>query len=273
MCGQCTRLGHNCDYSPRLSFRDDTPRVVERMQEVSAIGSSIWDCPSINACIKRLEADVGIATSPAPTEASTGSVAVDDLPPFAQLVTDEDREKKAERSSPGTYHVVVNPDSFSHLPEYSDDPEIKRERLSPLRRGSVAASLASSFGRESAVEGVSVSGDPNIVVLPRFEDVARRGNGKDGKMPPSPTLTRIKTEDFEEAMADTEAEKDSVDERYFQQFRTVVWKQLVPAEIDHLDGMARSSAIILETEASFFPPVSHAFAPMNVTNVLSFIMR
>jgi Fungal Zn(2)-Cys(6) binuclear cluster domain len=44
VCGQCSRLGHNCDYSPRLSFRDDTPRVVERMQEVSIVGSSIWDC-------------------------------------------------------------------------------------------------------------------------------------------------------------------------------------------------------------------------------------
>lgn len=42
-CSQCTRLGHACDYSPRLSFRDDTPRVVERMQDVSTIGNSIWD--------------------------------------------------------------------------------------------------------------------------------------------------------------------------------------------------------------------------------------
>lgn len=44
ICGQCSRLGHLCDYSPRLSFRDDTPRVVERMQEVSIVGNSIWDC-------------------------------------------------------------------------------------------------------------------------------------------------------------------------------------------------------------------------------------
>src|SRR2546423_943477 len=42
-CVQCTRLGHTCDYSPRLSFRDDTPRVVERMQDVSTLGSSVWD--------------------------------------------------------------------------------------------------------------------------------------------------------------------------------------------------------------------------------------
>ena len=40
---QCSRLGHTCDYSPRLSFRDDTPRVVERMQEISTVGSSVWE--------------------------------------------------------------------------------------------------------------------------------------------------------------------------------------------------------------------------------------
>jgi hypothetical protein len=43
VCGQCDRLGHNCDYNPRLSFRDDTPRVVERMQDVTTIEQSIWD--------------------------------------------------------------------------------------------------------------------------------------------------------------------------------------------------------------------------------------
>ena len=166
---------------------------------------------------------------------------------------------------------MVNPDSFSHLPEYSEDPEIKLERLSPLRRGSIAASLASSFGRDSAVESVPVSGDPNIVVLPRFEDVARRGTGKDCKPPQSPTLTRIKTEDFDEAMADTETEI-SLDEKCLEQFRKVVWKQLVPAEIDHLDGMARSSAIVIESEAAFFPPVGYVPRSLRLSDIASSIM-
>lgn len=51
VCGQCSRLGHVCDYNPRLSFRDDTQRVVERMQEVSIIGSSIWDCMSVTSVV------------------------------------------------------------------------------------------------------------------------------------------------------------------------------------------------------------------------------
>jgi hypothetical protein len=32
-----------CDYNPRLAFRDDTSRVLERMQDVSTLGSSVWD--------------------------------------------------------------------------------------------------------------------------------------------------------------------------------------------------------------------------------------
>jgi Fungal Zn(2)-Cys(6) binuclear cluster domain len=43
-CGQCARLGHRCDYSPRLTFRDDTSRVVDRMTEVSVAGNAVWDC-------------------------------------------------------------------------------------------------------------------------------------------------------------------------------------------------------------------------------------
>ena len=250
MCGQCTRLGHNCDYIPRLSFRDDTQRVVERMQEVSIVGNSIWDCQS-SPIYTRIWLTIA-ATSPAPTEGSFDSGG-DDLPPFAQLATDEDREKKAVLSSPGTYHVVVNPDSFQHLPEYSDDPEIKKEKHVPLRRPSIATSLASSLGREAPSLNGPVPGDPNTVVLPKFEDVLRRTATKD-RSPPSPILSKIKTEESD--LANDVQEHESTDDRYLRQFRQVVWKQVVPAEIEHVDGMEHSSAAIMESEASFFPPVS-----------------
>lgn len=173
------------------------------------------------------------------------------MPPFASLINDEDREKKAERSNPGTYHVVVNPDSFQHMPEYSDDDIVKRERLSPLRRGSIAPSLASSYGKESSVESRSVPGDPNVIVLPRFEDVARRQTGKETS---SSTLRRVKTEE-EDNPPSPEPEQEPNEEKYIHQFRDVVWRQLVPAEIDQLDGMERSSSTIVETEAQYFPPV------------------
>lgn len=176
------------------------------------------------------------AHSPAPTDTSQGSLP-DDLPPFAQLLNDEERERKAERSSPGTYQVLVNPDSFAHLPEYSDDSDVRRDRLSPLRRPSLAPSLASSLGRES--EGVPLSNDPNIIVLPRFEDVARRVTSRDTV---SPTISRIKTED------------DTTDDRYMRQFKLKVWSQLVPADLGQIEA-EKSSANIFEHESRFFPPV------------------
>lgn len=43
ICGQCSRLNHTCDYVPRLAFRNDTPRVMERMQDVTVVGSGVWD--------------------------------------------------------------------------------------------------------------------------------------------------------------------------------------------------------------------------------------
>ncbi|KIW42503.1 uncharacterized protein PV06_06048 [Exophiala oligosperma] len=251
-CGQCSRLGHTCDYSPRLAFRDDTARVRERMQDITVVTNTIWD-----------------SNSPARTDTSAGSVQIDDLPPFATLTTDEDREKKAERSSPGTYNVVVNQDSFQHLPEYSDEPSIKRESVVPLRRASIAATHVNNSGRDVVVEGIPLAGDPNIVVLPRFEDMARRNtfsSSKDLRSPLSPFARHqfIKKEDsdeiaiVDEPMSMLEDGFDSQEEQYSQQFRHVVWKQLVPAELDQADGMMRSSVGLLETAARVFPPLQHA---------------
>ena len=39
----CSRLGHPCDYNPRLSFKDDTPRVIEKMAGVVGSGWPVWD--------------------------------------------------------------------------------------------------------------------------------------------------------------------------------------------------------------------------------------
>jgi hypothetical protein len=203
------------------------------------------------------------------TETSIGSVPLDDLPPFATLTTDEDRERKAERSSPGTYNVVVNQDSFQHLPEYNDDADLKRERLSPVRRGSLAPSLGSSLGRvETNGEGIPVPGDPNVVVLPRFEDMSRRGtfSTNTARSPISPSIRHalVKSEDLDEAVVTEEPVSMATsaqlrqEAKYFRQFRQVVWRQLVPAEPDAQDGMVRSSASILEATAAVYPPVSCA---------------
>lgn len=217
------------------------------------------------------------ATSVAPTDTCPVSNPIDDLPPFATLLTDEDRERKAETSSPGTYHVVINPNSFQHMPEYSEDPEIKKERTSPLRRASLALSLASSIGRES-IEGIPIPGDPNIVVLPRFEDLTRRpsGNSKDPRSSTSPILQhpKIKIEERlkpETPVVDANIE-DAADASYLQHFRNVVWKQLVPADIDRSadDRPGASSVGILEAQAAYYPPVRSFHAGQAIPNIHSF---
>jgi hypothetical protein len=176
--------------------------------------------------------------------------------------------------SPGTYNVVVNPDSFQHMPEYSDDPDVKSLRLSPLRRGSLAASLASSVGRDSSLDASSHSGDPNIVVLPRFEDTARRATAqwRDSKVATSPLLPslKIKVEEEEDSSAGSPdirrtaavaPQHEGQDSKYVVQFRNVVWKQLVQAEPEDFGvfASASSSADIMEEVAAQFPPVCKAF--------------
>ena len=176
---------------------------------------------------------------------------IDDLGPFATLLTDEDRERKAEASTPGTFNVIMNPDSFQNLTEYAPiEVDNKRFEASILRRGSIAASLASSFGREPMLEAVAHPDDPNIVILPRFEDLSRRST-RELKSPTSPTTNarpNIKLEDD-----DPHISLHSPKITTLQYFRDFVWKRLVPPEHD-----SDSSIVLLDEAAAQFPPVSYA---------------
>jgi len=179
---------------------------------------------------------------------SSGGSATDDLGPFATLLTDEDRERKAEGSTPGTFNVIVNPESFQNLTEYSPIDVDSRRIETPLRRGSIAASLASSFGRDSMIEAVALSDDPNIVILPKFEDLSRRST-KELKSPISPAASArpgIKLEEEEPQISLRDPEATTL-----RHFRDVVWKQLVPPEHG-----SDSSIVLLDEAAAQFPPVS-----------------
>lgn len=91
------------------------------------------------------------------------SIPDDALPTFKELITDEDREIKAERSPPGTYNVIVNPTSFRSLPEYAS--------IECPRRGSVNETMISQISQSQSLSPLEDYG-PNVVVLPRFEDAA-----------------------------------------------------------------------------------------------------
>ncbi|KAJ5040090.1 hypothetical protein NUH16_009891 [Penicillium rubens] len=263
---QCTRLGHTCDYRPRLAFRDDTPRIMGRMADVKTNGHVVWDL-----------------TSPSSNDERTDYFfSKDSLPPFSLLTSDEDREKKAEGVSPGTYLVVMTPDSFSSLPEYADDAiEKARSNSTSERRSSAASSPA------SAAKG----DDPNVVILKTFEDVTRRSpsNGKTLGISPtseisdpfcnlslSPNFTSLPSPDVkveEMAFLDPRLDRQGQDCTIFSHFRQVIWRQLFPH--DHrLDDSCGSdshfmtlSMDFLEQEATRFPPLSHAMMAVSALSL------
>lgn len=104
----------------------------------------------------------------------------DTLPPFQSLTNDEDREQKARFQPPGTYHVVVNPDSFVNFNEYKETfpadplpPVISTyggppaNRTDPARKSRQPSPLRSYNSFESSEESRL---DTNVVILNMFED-------------------------------------------------------------------------------------------------------
>jgi len=162
-CTPCSRLGHNCDYNPRLSFKDDTPRVVEKISGSAGASGPVWNPRS--AKWQRL------------------SPPQDDLlPSFASLTNDDDRERKAEFRKPGSYLVVVNPASFADCEEYRDKNDNESYLSTPgSRKRSCSNRTASNpvasdpFQIMDASSGsMPTMNDPDIVVLKVFEDDSRR---------------------------------------------------------------------------------------------------
>lgn len=154
-CSPCTRLGHRCDYNPRLSFKDDTPRVVEKMQQLTGQSNSVWDC-----LLTRLY-ESQMANFPKH----------DFLPPFSQLTNDDEREKKAEFRPPGSYNVIVTPDSFAGLDEYrASNEDTKSPASAGHRRTRSQLTCPPSPDNERSQSNNIPMRDPQMVVLRVFED-------------------------------------------------------------------------------------------------------
>lgn len=196
----------------------------------------------------------------------------DSMPPFSMLTSDEERERKAESSSPGTYHVIVNPDSFSGLPEYADESadDLNISSLS-LGRGSETSSRIGNSRRgerESSIE----TGDPNVVILSRFEDSTHRSPSsqwKKSRLSPASDITAASSQAIPAQFPvdekgprplDRMVSQGGQDERLLSHFRDVVWRQLIQGQSTR-DSSPISSPIfpnvyIFEEVASTFRPVS-----------------
>lgn len=236
------------------------------MADVQTEGNIVWDRKALPHLYLCPLAHRQTVSSPAPSDDRSDyfSNAADSLPPFALLTSDEERESRAESCTPGTYHVVMVPDSFSSLPEYSteaiEDPE------------------ASALGRPKS-ENVDPD-DPNVVILKTFEDISRRptSTGRTSRVSPiseiadplcalslspalasptSPALIEDDNLDFLDSLLDQHNQHATL----FAHFRHVVWKQLFPRDHGFGDSYgpegqsATLSVDFLEHEADRFPPV------------------
>ncbi|KAI9373323.1 hypothetical protein BJX61DRAFT_388312 [Aspergillus egyptiacus] len=245
-CNQCARLGHICDYQPRLCFRDDTRRVMERMPDVRTKGNAVWDPKP------PLENEL-LFTS--------GSMPCDLLPAFSTLTSDEDREKKAQGSVPGTYHVVVVPESFARLPEYAGDVP----KTMPKNRFSSPVSEHNSY---DPMEEVTASEDPNVVILNRFRDPRKpvcpshrrrtQSPGSDiGCNPASGTMMYSALQAITDDRVSQTPDIEAYEMELLDHFQNVVLMQLIPG------GHGYMEANILEQEASNFPPLLHVMMTLS----------
>ncbi|KAL4911671.1 hypothetical protein BDW62DRAFT_207221 [Aspergillus aurantiobrunneus] len=277
-CNQCARLGHVCDYQPRLCFRDDTRRVIERMPDVKTKGNSVWDredtpdllqsklglvAPYANWYGLILAAKMShrrehLATSdPNPNDL---------LPDFSKLTSDEDREKKAQGSVPGTYHVVVVPESFARLPEYT-------EGASETAPSNPYSSPLSEYSSYDLVDDVTTSEDPNVVILNEFKDSRKQvyPNRRSYTQSPesdlgptsfSTTMIYSPLQDISENQISQSIDLEFYDMSLLDHFQNIVWMQLIPGGHDYLE------ANIFEQEASNFPPLLHVMMALSALSLV-----
>ncbi|KAL2828658.1 hypothetical protein BDW59DRAFT_170798 [Aspergillus cavernicola] len=251
-CNQCARLGHVCDYQPRLCFRDDTRRVMERMPDVKTKGNAVWDPTKMS-----LQSEHLLTSDPIPCDL---------LPAFSTLTSDEDREKKAQGSVPGTYHVVVVPESFARLPEYTED-SIEAIPSNPF------SSPLSGYSSYDPMDEVTASDDGNVVILNRFRDSrkqvypSRRSYTQSpesdlGSASVSSAFMYTSLHDITEDQISENADIEAYDMALLDQFQNVVWMQLIPGGHGYLD------ANVFEQEASNFPPLLHVMMALSALSLV-----
>ena len=209
------------------------------------------------------------------------------MPPFYKLTNDEDRERKAEYQQIGTYNVIANPDSFTHLDEYrafresSKDPMFDPPTCIPAEH----ARLDQKPGERPPNEGNNTyaSGDPDIVILRLFEDEsAALGSPRStftpsrssmaatdstrSPMPPTPNQDYFKFSHDNTPLMKM-ANKDGRDHELIYYYKNFVHRHLAQVHRDSLGtsletGVLTAPDVFERQAANFLPvwPLSLAFA-------------
>lgn len=158
------------------------------MTDIRSEGNVVWDRKHIMAIPMSTRVLIPCSAYAPRPDFELDPLAEDILPAFAALNTDEERERKALSTSPGTYLVVANPSSFANLPEYSDGNVGVVASSFPGRENPFSSSIESNDVFASLQE----SSDPNVVILRKFEESVRRGSTSNSILsanPSSPTLS------------------------------------------------------------------------------------
>ncbi|KAK1085588.1 hypothetical protein LTR33_002011 [Friedmanniomyces endolithicus] len=241
-------------------FDDATSTTQARYANVTTAGSAVWDPDA-----QRLS-----ASGPAPSP-------WDNLPAFASLTSDEERERKAQTQRPGTFAVVATPDSFSSLPEYAS------AMLAGGRRPSVQSTQGSVSSPTSSSGWQSTRPDPNTVVLERFEDgapltttsypVIVPPQRSDVNVPDAMRNLSIRTSPQAASLPNTTATYTRIpssDDHLTAHFRQNIVRRLiqpqVPGQSQHrlVPGSTRD---IFELEAARFRPLHHAVCALSALNL------
>ncbi|CEL05797.1 hypothetical protein ASPCAL06912 [Aspergillus calidoustus] len=213
---------------------------MERTPDVKTEGNAVWDTSRIAHQEEHLSASQGIPC--------------DLLPAFSTLTSDEDREKKAEGSVPGTYHVIVVPESFARLPEYAEDT-LEDVRSNPF------SGLVSDYSNYDPMDEITASEDPNVVILNRFCDSRKQlypscrnyTQSLETDLRPNPVSAALMYTSLHDISGDQVSEHVELETHgmtLFDHFQNGgVWTQLIPG------GHCYLEANVFEQETFNFPPL------------------
>ena len=281
---QCVRLSKDCDYTSKVLFKDETPKVVDKYLDSGATEDLPWSHQYLSHRLRHLDS-TAVGAIPFPRSMDSG-LEEDDLPPFASLTTEEEWQRKAEHRPPGTYFVVANSASFADSEDYRNDPDSESQSTSAPREetyghpsseatsssrtmqlplvtsGSALGALELGRKRKPA-ENVSV--DADTLILGTFDEGSRRASLRTRleKMsaPLSPHLTTF-THSLRRLEVDSESSRHVLkaedrlyevsDTQFMNFYRSVVRVKMLHIQQDTAEDW-------LEREANHFLPVKDPF--------------
>ena len=199
------------------------------------------------------------------------------MPAFAVLTSDDERERKAETRRPGTFGVVVTPESFADLPEYAATSPTESGRRASIQ--SSASSLA-NYGTSLVRAPTRSQTDPNVVILDRFEDATPPPSA----LLPSPTdsrrpslhdriqyLTIATSLPVPQTLLSTSplTQLSPLGDPFVSHFRHYVLPRLIQPQVNDMpyDILTTRTKDIFEIEAQRFTPLHQAICALSALNL------